>query len=194
MARPSTAAARREELLPTLARTFAETGYRRATTAELALRCGVPENTLYRLWQDKKRMFLESIDHLYATTVAVWETRLAKQGSRRSSAVELLDYEGTHYGEHGFYRIIFAGLSEIDDPDIRKALRQMYRQFHRFIAGHIADHRKSTCLRGGNIVELLAWAVLGMGTVSGIGRELGLISRKQQQDLFSDVGKALLRI
>ncbi len=194
MARPSTAHARREEFLPILARTFSETGYRRATTAELARRCAVPENTLYRLWRDKKRMFLESIDFLYERTVTVWETRLAESTTRRSGAEQLLDYEGAHYGEHGFYRIIFTGLSEIDDPEIRKALQQMYRRFHEFIATHIAAHRKGASLRGGNIVELLAWAVLGMGTVSGLGHELGLMSRKQQQDLFSDVGKSLLRV
>lgn len=194
MARPSTAQARREEFLPILARTFADTGYRRTTTAELARHCGVPENTLYRLWKDKKRMFLESLDYLYESSVATWETRLAEGDSRRSAAEQLLDYEGTHYGEHGFYRIIFTGLSEIDDTEIRTALRRMYRRFHQFIAGHIAEHRKSTGQRGGNVVELLAWAVLGMGTVSGLGRELGLISSKQQQDLFSDVGKSLLCI
>ena len=194
MARPSTAHKRRQEFLPVLARAFSETGYRRTTTAELARRCEVPENTLYRLWPDKKQMYLASIDYLYARTVEAWTARLKEGGTRKSAAERLLDHEGTHYGEHGFYRIIFAGLSEIDDPDIRQALRRMYRRFHKFITEQIAEHRKQAQLRGGNVVELLAWAVVGMGTVSGIGRELGLISRKQQQELFSGVGKSLLRV
>ena len=37
---------RRRELAPLLARAFAELGYRRATTAELAVRCGVQEKAL----------------------------------------------------------------------------------------------------------------------------------------------------
>ena len=114
MPRPSTADARRDELLPLLARAFARVGYRRATTAELARRCAVPENTLFRLWRGKKRMYLAALDHLYDRTVAVWRAQLA--GERPGTAAEqLLDYEGEHYGEHGLYRIVFTGLSETDD-------------------------------------------------------------------------------
>lgn len=44
MPRPSRLPEKRRELLPTVARAFAELGYRRATTAELARRCGVPDH------------------------------------------------------------------------------------------------------------------------------------------------------
>ena len=49
-------AERRAEFIPILANAFAELGYRRATTAELARRCDVQENILYRLWPDKRSM------------------------------------------------------------------------------------------------------------------------------------------
>ena len=49
MPRPDRSPDRRRELAPVLARAFAELGYRRATTAELAERCGVQEKALYRL-------------------------------------------------------------------------------------------------------------------------------------------------
>ena len=41
MPRPNQTAQRRKQLLPVIARAFAELGYRRATTAELAQRCKV---------------------------------------------------------------------------------------------------------------------------------------------------------
>ena len=192
MARPSTAEARRQDLLPIVAKTFAQTGYRRATTAGLAERCEVPENTLFRLWGGKKAMYLAALDHLYERTVDVWARRLAEPDGERTAAERLLDHEGEHYGEHGLYRIIFSGLSEIDDADIRKALRGMYRRFHGFVTDRVAEHRA----RGGRRdehSELLAWAVIGMATVAGIGRELRLVSRRQQRDLFTEVGRSLLR-
>ena len=46
MPRPNQTLEKRRELLPVIARAFAELGYRRATTAELARRCGVRENIL----------------------------------------------------------------------------------------------------------------------------------------------------
>ena len=49
MARPSQSPEKIKELLPVVARAFAELGYRRTTTADLARRCGVRENVLYRL-------------------------------------------------------------------------------------------------------------------------------------------------
>ena len=65
MPRPNHSAQRRRELTPIVARTFAELGFRRTTTAELARRCGVRENVLYRLWPDKKAMFIAAIEYVY---------------------------------------------------------------------------------------------------------------------------------
>ena len=193
MPRPSTADERRRDLLPSIAEAFARTGYARATTAELAARCAVPENTLFRLWGGKKGMYLAALDHLYERTVDTWTRHLARAGGGASAAERLLDHEGTHYGEHGLYRIVFTGLSELDDPDIRGALRTMYRRFHAFVAEQIAAHRsgpaRDTELRR---IAQLAWTVIGMATVAGIGRELGLVSRAQQRELFSGTGHALL--
>ena len=56
MPRVSRLAEKRRELLPIVARAFADLGYRRTTTAALAGSCGVQENILYRLWPDKKAM------------------------------------------------------------------------------------------------------------------------------------------
>ena len=47
MPRSSRSAERRRELMPHIARAFAELGYRRTTTSELGRRCRVRENILY---------------------------------------------------------------------------------------------------------------------------------------------------
>lgn len=187
MARPNTSDTRRDHLLPEVARYFARTGYSRAKTADLASHCGVPENTLFRLWGGKKAMYLAALGYIYERTVAVWQAHLASAGGERTAAELLLEHEGRHYGEHGLYRVIFTGLSEIDDPDIRKALRQMYRRFSVFVQAQIAAHRGSD-----SGADLLAWALMGMATIAGIGRELRLVSPEQQRALFATVGRALL--
>ena len=192
MARPSTARQRRRDLLPVLGSTFARIGYRRATTAELAVACGVPENTLFRLWGGKKRMYLAALDYLYERTVATWQGHLETSGAG-TVAERLLDHEGEHFGEHGLYRVIFSGLSETDDPDIRKALRTMYGRFHAFVVEQLRTHRGVGRGAESDANDLLAWTVIGMATVAGVGRELRLISRQDQRRLFTDVGRRLLR-
>ncbi len=189
MARVSQTAERRSEFLPILAAAFAELGYRRATTAELAARCRVRENVLYRLWPDKKAMFIATIRFVYEHSVEIWRRVLDEEDGQASAAQRLLQYEARHVGEFGLYRIVFAGLSETDDEDIRDALADMYRRYQKFFADHVRDHRHGA---GGPDAGLVAWAVIGLGTVASITRELGLVSDRQRARLLREVGAELL--
>ena len=191
MPRPNQTREKRRELIPIVAQAFAELGYRRATTAELAQRCGVQENILYRLWPDKKAMFIAALTHVYQQAVGIWSRLLEEGGARPSAAERLLAYESQHHGEFGHYRIVFAGLSETDDPEIHAALADMYQRYHRFIRRQIAAHR------GGGTGEttsaaLSAWAIVGLGTVANISRELGLINDRQRRRLFAEIGQLVL--
>jgi AcrR family transcriptional regulator len=193
MPRPDRSHERRTELLPVIARVFAELGYRRTTTAELARRCGVQETTLYRLWRDKKAMFLAAIGHVFEASMEIWEGQV-EDGASTSAAEKVLAYEAEHHGELGFYRILFAGLNETDDPEIREALRVSYRRFQRWIEKRIEEHRQRFPVSGTVAVEAgdAAWAAVGLGTVVNIGRELGLLTDDDRAQLLGDVGRLLL--
>ena len=196
MPRPSQTDEKRKTLLPIVARTFAELGYRRATTAELAQRCKVRENILYRLWPDKKAMFIASIDYVYEQAAATWREVLGESDDSAGAAVRLLKHEADHYGESGLHRIIFAGLSESDEPEIREALRKMYGRFHRFIRRQIAAHRDGGSTSGPTSglpdETVCAWAIVGLGNVANIGRELGLLTARGRKRMFGEVGRLLL--
>ena len=192
MPRPNQSDERRREYLPVIARTFAELGYRRATTAELAERCSVRENILYRLWPDKKAMFIAAIAYVYDLSVQVWTKLLTESDGQTSVAGRLLDYEAAHHGEFGLYRIVFAGLSETDDPEIRDALAEMYRRYHCFIRRQIGTHRDQEGIAGAPEALLAAWAVIGLGTVANIGRELGLLTDRKRRRLIGKIGRSLL--
>jgi AcrR family transcriptional regulator len=192
MARPSQISQKRRELIPVVARAFAEQGYRRMTTAELARRCGLRENVLYRLWPDKKAMFMAAIDYVFDVSVETWQKLLKDTATDRTSAQRLLEYEASHHGEFGLYRLIFAGLSELDDSDIREALGRMYQHFKKFICEQIEAHRADAGGQRTPGAELAAWAVIGLGTVANIGRELGLVSNAQRRRLMEQVGACLL--
>jgi AcrR family transcriptional regulator len=191
MARPNLSKERRAELVPVLAQAFADLGYRRATTAELAERCGLRENQLYRLWPNKKAMFLAAIDYLYEFSARKWR-ELLSQDDGRSPAERILSWEGEHRGETGLHRITFAGLSETDDPDVCKALRQMYRRFHQFIVVQVAEHRGGAEADRFPDAELTAWAIIGLGMMTNITQELKQIPHKTRGRMVKDVGTHLL--
>lgn len=191
MPRPNRSKQRRAEFLPAIAQAFAELGYRRATTAELARRLDVRENTLFRLWPDKKAMFLAAIEHVYEGTQQNWADLLATHEPASGSAAErLLAHEARHHGESRLYRIVFAGLNEVDDPEVRRALRRMFQRFHRFVADQIDAHR------GGVDTppepELAAWGVIGLGLMSDVTQELKLLNPRQRETVFRETGQQLL--
>lgn len=197
MARPNLTAERRTRFLPTLAKTFAELGYRRTTTAELAERCGAQETVLYRLWPDKKAMFIAAIEYVYELSARIWNELPGRADDERGAAERLLSYEAKHHGEFGHYRIIFAGLSETDDVEIQAALRRVYARFQQFLSRQIAAHRAANRKRAADDektppADLAAWAIIGLGTVANLGRELELLPARERERLFATAGRLLL--
>ena len=192
MPRPDRSHERRRELLPVLARAFAELGYRRATTSELARRCGVQEKTLFRLWPDKRAMFLAALEQVFAESERVWNELARTRAKGLSAAERLLAHEAEHHGEHRLYRIIFAGLSETDDPAIREALAALYGRFQRLIQREVEEHRRGRRRAGALDPALAAWAIVGLGTVANLGRELELLPARERARLFAAAGGMLL--
>lgn len=195
MARPNRSHEKRAELMPIVAQAFSELGYRKATTAELAARCGVQENILYRLWNDKKAMFAASIDYLFDATMQVWQELIDQAESDPdgpSAAERILAFDAEHRGEKGFYKITFAALSETDDPDVHAALKSMYQKFSAFIETQVGGHRQLIKADGLPETWATAWAILGLATAADIGRETGLLSAAKRQAMIAEVGRLLL--
>ena len=60
--------------------------------AELAERCQVRENILYRLWPDKKAIFLAVLDYLFQKRMDKWTNEIDKVASSESSIIRLITY------------------------------------------------------------------------------------------------------
>ena len=192
MPRPNRQNEKRSELIPIVASTFSELGYRKTTTAILAKKCQVQENILYRLWADKKAMFVAAIDFIFDTTIQTW-TGLLTQDSQNTPAERILAWDAEHRGEAGFYKITFAALSETDDPDVSQALGNMYQRFSEFVSTSIGEHRQ---LKGISNVrpdpDKAAWALLGIATIADITRTTGLLDQQQRHELLQHIGQLLL--
>lgn len=187
MARPSRIDQQRAELLRILCRVFSELGYRRTTTAELARRCEVQENILYRLWPDKKAMFLAALDDLFEARARMWQDLLADRPSPEQAIDRLVAYEARHQGEFGFYRVVFTALAETDDPDIRGALVRMYRRFHRFVVRQPKGGQNAEKRLASLSPDSAAWALIGLATISNIIRELNLLRPHEREKMFAAV-------
>ncbi|MCG3136804.1 MAG: hypothetical protein HJJLKODD_00640 [Phycisphaerae bacterium] len=178
----------RSTLLPILASAFSELGYRRATTAALAQRCQVQETILYRIWPDKKAMFVEAIDFVGENNVRIYREVLGRLSATTNPAQAIIDYESGHIGEFRNYRIVFSALAEAADPDVSHALQRMYTRIHAFAVEVIA---RSSPLFQLDAVQV-AWGLIGLGTMVNILDELQLLTSQNRQELFHYVSRRLI--
>jgi AcrR family transcriptional regulator len=192
MPRPNQTDEQRRKLLPVVCQVFSELGYRRTTTAELAQRCGVRENILYRLWPDKKAMFLAAIDDIFQQRAQTWGRLLADNPGPERVVARLIAYEAKHQGEFGFYRVVFTALAETDDADIRSALTDMYRHYQRLVKRHVEEGRGEGKQSFGLPADAVAWALIGLATISNIVRGLDLLGPRQREQMFAAVAKHLM--
>jgi AcrR family transcriptional regulator len=173
---------RRSIFIRIIADAFVECGFRGTTTAELARRCSVRENELYRIWPSKKQMFLDSIDYVYSVTTEAWSDVLNDDAEGGTSAQRVLAFQSRDHGKMRLYRIIFAGLTESEDKEIRAALRSLYRKFLAFLTDLLTEHRKSYPAEPNGLdAELSTWAIIGIGTIVDIQRELGLLNKSERE-------------
>jgi AcrR family transcriptional regulator len=192
--RPNQTLEQTKKLLPTVCQVFSELGYRRTTTAELAQRCAIRENILYRLWPDKKAMFLAALDDIFGTRALAWQKLMADQPTRDVAVERIIKYESRHQGEFGFYRIVFTALTETDDSDIRAALLTMYKSFHQLVSQQVQAGSGRNPRQGDLPAELAAWGLLGLATISNIIRELKLLPPRQRERMFAAVAERLLSV
>ncbi|MDG1895103.1 MAG: TetR/AcrR family transcriptional regulator [Fuerstiella sp.] len=192
MPRPSQIEEQTRKLIPIVCQVFSELGYRRATTAELAGRCRVRENILYRLWPNKKAMFLAAIDEIFQARSVVWSQLLEDSQTPEQAMQRIVRYETIHQGDSGFYRIVFAALTETDDPEIQSALTGMYRRFHKLVCHHVDAGRNPGHSEAILSAESAAWGLLGLATMSNIIRELKLLPKRQREKMFEDVAECLM--
>jgi TetR/AcrR family transcriptional repressor of nem operon len=192
VARPNQTDEQRRKLLPIVSQVFSELGYRRTTTAELAHRCDVRENILYRLWPDKKAMFLAAIDEIFHSRARKWNEILTDRPGPRQTIERLVAYEVQHQGEFGFYRIVFTALAESDDREVRAALTTMYGRFHELVLHQIKAGRSRRRKQAELPPDLVAWGLMGVATISNIIRELKLLSPRQRERMFAAVAGSLV--
>jgi AcrR family transcriptional regulator len=192
VARPSQTEEQSRKLLPIVCEVFSELGYRRTTTAELAHRCDVRENILYRLWPDKKAMFLAAIDDIFRSRAETWNEILTDRPAPEQAVERIIEHESHHQGGHGFYRIVFTALTETDDDDIRVALVGMYKRFHQLVCRQVEAGRGFDDLETGLPTEMAAWGLLGLATISNIIRELNLLPPRRRERMFATVAECLV--
>jgi AcrR family transcriptional regulator len=147
---------RREQLVASAQRLFAERGYRATTMDDIAHAAGVTKPLLYQHFASKRALYLELIQHVSDELV----TALRSAHDRAGGPRELVENGYRAYFEmivshKDAFRLVF-GRHAPDDPELSGAVRSVERRVLEVVEARIpadlgAEHRR-----------LLAYALIGM--------------------------------
>ncbi len=169
------AAQRRQQLLDTAAKLFAERGYAGATTAELARAAGVTEPIIYRHFASKRDLFVALVDRTSKETLSLWQDRLADAVDPAESLRLLIGANPmiTTKGR-GVYRVIVQAMTEIHDEEILKAIKQHVALLHEFVSQQIVAAQDEGVVSKRFSPEITAWLLLHLGLGYGILAPVGI--------------------
>lgn len=166
---------RRQQLLSTAATVFAERGYARATTAELARAAHVTEPIIYRHFKSKKELFIALINRTGEETLRLWKQSLhnapdpAERLRRLIGANPMVGDRG-----RGGYRVIVQAMTEIADGDIRAALVHHLIALHEFVANEVIRAQDAGFVSKRFSPQITAWMLLHLGLGYGVLAPLGI--------------------
>lgn len=174
MAKRLPATERKAQLLDTAAAVFAKYGYSGTTTAELAKAAGVSEPIIYRHFKNKKELFIALVQQSGADTLALWEQELAGATDPAERLIRLIGSNPMVTIKGNLrYRVIVAAMTEVEEPEVQKALQEHIAMLHAFISREIRRSQSSDAVSRRFSPELTAWALIqigiGYGTLSALG-------------------------
>lgn len=163
------AAKRREQLLDCAAQLFAQWGYARATTSQLAKAAGVTEPIIYRHFASKRDLFIALIERAAGRTVEQWEDQLKGAKDPADRLLRLLG-ENPMVSLHGryAYRVVLQAITEVDDPEIHAAVLRHIGELHAFLTRELASAQADHKITSRFSAEIIGWLLIHIGLGYGV--------------------------
>ena len=190
------AAERRMQLLDCAADLFAQRGYARATTAELAKAAGVTEPIIYRHFKSKRDLFVELIRRTGEQTLERWRAHLADADDPAERLKRLIGDNPmvTGTGKQG-YRVFLQAISEVGHEEaIRVALEDHLRKLHDFLQDELQraqDNRRVTTRFS---ADLIAWLLIYTGLGYGVSSAMQIQGHGFDASTGTHVQEVIARI
>jgi TetR/AcrR family transcriptional regulator len=192
------AAERRRQLLQTASKLFAEQGYARTTTAQLAQEAGVTEPIIYRHFASKRDLFVALVEETGSTTLKIWQESLSSAKDpaerlaillRQNPMIALGDQEAIAY------RVILQSITEVDDSVIHKAVNAHFHALHDFLTGEVKAAQDAGEVRSRFPAEMIAWMLVDVALGYGVMQAMGVRDTNRTsngQPLSEIIGEILL--
>ena len=156
----STAEERRDTLVDSAVRVFAERGFHGTPTTEVAKDAGISQAYLFRLFPTKSELYVAAVDRCFGRTL---ETFKAAAEKAKAEGREVLPAMGEAYVQLLADRTALLGqlqaqAAAVNDPAVREAVRRGFANLYEFVAGasRASDQEIQAWFAKGMLLNVLA--------------------------------------
>lgn len=180
----------REKIVETARSLFAENGFDRTTTAEIAREAGISEGTIYRHFKSKKELLMECVIPVLQKIVDLTEDYHPREKNLRTLTIGLLEMRLQLFQEHyETFRIFFRELiysREMIDYYMEFFLKQEYK-----LSGIMSQVEEL-----GQIKRTRNYLVFGMGQIMSLWMYLNFMewSKEDGVEFSSEMLNEMLNI
>src|SRR4051794_12270387 len=131
----STAEERREALVESAVKVFADRGFHGTPTTEVAKAAGISQAYLFRLFPTKSELYVAAVDRCFQRTLGAF--RSAAEGKRGEEALAAMGeaYVGLLGDRDALLGQLQAHAAAVNDTAVREAVRRGFAELYEFVAG-----------------------------------------------------------
>ena len=178
-----TAEQRRGDLIRAAMSEFSKGGLHGTSTDDIARAAGISQPYLFRLFRNKKELFLAAVDRCFDTTIEMFLGAAATAGPDATPAdrLEVMGraYGGMLQGDRERLMLQMQAYVACDDPDVRDRVRRGYERLHREVKA----------ASGADADELRSWFATGMFLNVVAAMDLPSLGALWVQELMGDLLK-----
>jgi TetR/AcrR family transcriptional regulator len=183
--RRMSATERESSLIENAITAFASSNYRVVTVSRIAAEAGITEPVVYRYFHSKKELFLAALHRIETEILSGWHEAIARNEDPKQALKDISAYH-SHYAENHYTRVklLFQAISEIDDSEIRDALRGFFQSCFDLLVDLVGQCREKGRVQTGIDDALTARFLISLGIGAGF---VGIFGPEQtaKEDLFS---------
>ena len=186
---------RRKQILGAAFEVFAQKGFSRATTEEIATKAGISQGLIFKHYKTKKELFLACLnEHTEFLTRSLGEILAQGQSSKPEEMVQkIFSFFFSYLAQKPSYiRMMLKVPGEIGDPEVKDFLSENLRVAKELSVRAIQKEIKNGVFRDDFNVELFSWLFVGSYISIALLLELGVIPNSESISI-SDFLQPFLR-
>jgi len=145
-------------------RALARSNYRTTSIAEIAAEAGITEPAVYRYFPTKKALFISILEDVGNRVLEIWQAILTQSSGPLDALAKIAeDYYQRAMTRRGELKVLFQALSEVDDQDIRRALRVQFASYVDLLETIIRRAQSDNIIHRHVDAAAAAWSFLSVG-------------------------------